>query len=477
METMISHQRTLFGIVALAILTAALFQGSRGLYETTEGRYAECARETLNSKDYDDPILNTHQHWTKPPLSYLAIMGGLAVLGQNDWGARAYLVFAFVLTVLAVFYTARSLWGDEVAPYCALIYATAPFPLAASNIVSTDTLLACFQGLGVMCFWWALRHRQGRYMALMWAVFGLSFLTKGPPALLPLLGILTAHYLEKHIDKTVPHLWNPIGLLLFLLMGVGWYVEEAIEHEGLMRYWVFHETIGRNLYGEFDRNPQFYKAFLIYLPLLVFGTGPWPIMLAWRRKKLPWPTMGLRQWQTWPHAREWAFVVLSILLPLIALSISKSKLPLYALPLLLPLTLGLGKGIHYLVANNHLSRRTVVTIALGMALITVGIKATIPYIDHPADMKQLAQRLEPVLNSEKEHPLISVKPVQLNGLEFYLHRIIPNYTLDKFQEALDGNPGALVLMEQSDFDKIQKKNPLTEIRTTPLGRYWILLDR
>lgn len=475
------HHRALLGILALAILTVTLFQGSRGLYETTEGRYAECARETLNSKDYDDPILNTHQHWTKPPLTYIAIMGGLAIMGENDWGARAFLILAFILTVLAVFYTARSIWGDEVAPYCALVYATAPFPLAASNIVSTDTLLACFQGLGVMCFWWAMRWRKRRYMILMWAAFGLAFLTKGPPSLLPLLGIISIHYLEKRADKTIPHLWNPVGFLVFLVMGLGWYVDEAIEHDGLMRYWVFHETIGRNLYGEFDRNPQFYKAFVIYLPLLIFGTGPWAILLAWQRKKLPWPTTGLRQWQTWPHAREWAFVVLSILLPLILLSISKSKLPLYALPLMLPLTLGIGKGLHHLVTNKHLAYRTVVAIALSMALITVGIKAALPHIEHPADMKQLAKRLEPILESNRNRPLVSIKPVQLNGLEFYIHRIIPNYSLDKFQEALTQNPNALVLLEKSDFIKLQKKTTdktaLTGIKATPLGRYWVILDR
>ena len=63
-------------VAALAFVVAASFQGSRGLYESTEGRYAECARETLASGDWDDPILNGRPHWTKPPLTYMAIMAG-----------------------------------------------------------------------------------------------------------------------------------------------------------------------------------------------------------------------------------------------------------------------------------------------------------------------------------------------------------------------------------------------------------------
>ena len=470
-----SH-KALWSILALAILATISFQGSRGLYETTEGRYAECARETLQTHDYDDPVLNAHQHWTKPPLTYMAIMGGMALCGENAWGARAYLVLAFTLTVVAVFYTARSLWGAEVAPYCALIYATAPFPLAASNMVSTDTLLACFQGLALMCFWWAIRRRQRRFIIMMWASLGLAFLTKGPPSLLPLLGILYPYYLEKRLDKTVPILWHPIGLAVFMVMGLGWYVTEAFEHNGLMNYWVFHETIGRNLYGEFDRNPQFYKAIVIYVPLLVFGTGPWVVLLAWHRKKLAWPPTGIRHWPTWPHAREWAFIVLSVLLPLAVLSISKSKLPLYALPLLVPLALGLGKGLHYLVTNNYIPYRTVLLIALSMGIVTVGAKAVLPRLDHPADMKQLAQRLEPILAADTNRSLISVKPVQLNGLEFYLHRIIPNYAPDKFEEARAQNPHALILMEQSDYRKMQKKFSLPANRATSLGHYWVILD-
>ena len=68
--------RSLGLVAVLAFVGTTAFQGSRGLYETTEGRYAECARETLASGDWDDPILNGRPHWTKPPLTYMAIMAG-----------------------------------------------------------------------------------------------------------------------------------------------------------------------------------------------------------------------------------------------------------------------------------------------------------------------------------------------------------------------------------------------------------------
>lgn len=53
-------------LLACASAAAAAFHGARGLYETTEGRYAECAREMAQAGTWLEPVLNGHPHWTKP---------------------------------------------------------------------------------------------------------------------------------------------------------------------------------------------------------------------------------------------------------------------------------------------------------------------------------------------------------------------------------------------------------------------------
>ena len=75
-------------VTAVAVLVAFSFQGTRGLYGTTEGRYAESAREMLETGHGLVPQLDYQPHWTKPPLSCWTIAGGMALLGVNEWGAR-----------------------------------------------------------------------------------------------------------------------------------------------------------------------------------------------------------------------------------------------------------------------------------------------------------------------------------------------------------------------------------------------------
>jgi len=141
-------------ILLLLVLLAfsMAFQGSRGIWEPDEGRYTNIALRMLQTGDYLVPSFNDDTvHFAKPPLTYWAVAGGMALLGRNEWGARLPNALAFAATVLVVLGLARRMLpGRAWLP--PLVYATCIFPFGAANIVTTDTLLTLWEALAVLGF-------------------------------------------------------------------------------------------------------------------------------------------------------------------------------------------------------------------------------------------------------------------------------------------------------------------------------------
>jgi hypothetical protein len=108
---------------------------------------------------------------------------------------------------------------------------------------------------------------------------------------------------------------------------------------GLLEYFLGKEVVNRVASNEFGRHGQWYGWIAMYAPTLLIGTLPWwPPLLRWIRQ-LP---ASVRNWckregRTADAAQ--LLLALWLLLPLFVFCVSRSRLPLYILPLWLPLAL------------------------------------------------------------------------------------------------------------------------------------------
>jgi len=323
----------------LAIVLALGFLGSRGIWDPDEGRYTNVALNMLSSGDWINPHRNAEVgHWTKPPLTYWAIASSVAVFGYNPFAARLPAALAYLLCAWLVFRIARRLAPGSELP-AAVIYATMLLPLGASQLITTDYVLAACETLAVWAFVEARfgdgAHRR-RWMALMWAAFALAFMTKGPPGLVPLPALLLFGQLMP--KRTRNRVLQVSGIVLFALLALPWYIAVMLGNPGLFEYFIGDEVINRVTTNEFGRHGEWYGWLQIYLPTLILGTLPWtPALWRWSRT-LP---ADLRRWWRDPGAREadarWLFLAVWLLLPLLVFCLSKSRLPLYILPLWAPL--------------------------------------------------------------------------------------------------------------------------------------------
>jgi 4-amino-4-deoxy-L-arabinose transferase-like glycosyltransferase len=336
-------------VAVIAIVLALGFLGTRGIWDPDEGRYTNVALNMLDSGDWLNPRRNDEVgHWTKPPLTYWAIASSVAVFGQNAWAARLPSALAYLLCVWLAWRIARRLApGSEHT--AAVVYATMLFTVGAAQMITTDYVLSACIGVALWAFVEArfAPARPGhdphprRWTTLMWAAFALAFLAKGPAALIHLLAALAFDQLMPARKRS--RVFQFSGIVVFVVLALPWYIAVTVDHPGLFRYFIGDEVVNRVATNEFGRNGEWYGWLQVYAPTLLLGTLPWtPALWRWLRA-LPARARGWRDPQVRDRDAPALLMALWLLLPLLVFCIARSRLPLYVLPLFLPLAVVIAK--------------------------------------------------------------------------------------------------------------------------------------
>jgi 4-amino-4-deoxy-L-arabinose transferase-like glycosyltransferase len=330
-------------LAALGAVLAFGFLGARGIWDPDEGRYTNVALTMLDNADWLTPMRSEDVgHWTKPPLTYWLLASSIATFGSNPWAARLPIALSYLACIVLAWLCARRLApGSESA--AALVYMTMLLPVGAAQLVTTDYPLAATQALA-MCAFVEYRfgeaRRRGALILVMWVAFAIAFLVKGPPALLPLPAIAALRVLVPPPWRVAPG-WHLAGVMLFVLVAAPWFVYVTARHPGLLQYFLASEVVERVASDRFQRHGEWYGWAAIYVPTLLVGTMPWTA--AWWRWVRALPQRA-RAWRDPDLRSAWAgqlFLALWIALPLLVFCGARSRLPLYLLPLFLPIAVAI----------------------------------------------------------------------------------------------------------------------------------------
>lgn len=383
--------RGLWWVLVLGLYISLAFQGGRGLWSPDEGRYVDAALQMLDSGNYLAPAYSPAEpNFSKPPLTYWVIAASIKALGRNTWAVRAPYALAYVGTLALLFFMGRRVSPSK--PWLAsLIYATSAFTYLTANIISTDVLLTFFEAIAVLGFitatWPTSETARSYAPIILWLGCGLAFLTKGPPGLLPLLAML-AFALVAREKRALRALGHPVGLLVFAVVGLTWYVMAALRYPWLIHYFLHDEVYGRIFTAMHRRHPGAMGWALVYAPVLIFGSLPWWSGLTqalsapfrrsfWRNSQAMRTTQG--------------FLLFWFALPLVIFCLSQSRLPLYLLPLFLPLSLLTASRLEFTFDPG--SRRTRALLA-GWIIVLLAIKGYAAYgIDSKVDNRRAASEI------------------------------------------------------------------------------------
>lgn len=467
-------------VAVLAITLALLFLGHRGIWDPDEGRYTNVALNMLDSGDWLNPRRNDDvAHWTKPPLTYWAIAASIAAFGENPFAARLPAALSYLLCTFLVGWIGKRL-GIARAWSAAAIYATMLMPFGATQLITTDYLLAAWSTLAMAGFVAARfgdpRHPAG-WIALMWGALGLAFMTKGPPGLLPLLPIVA-------FDLAMPgrrshRLLDWAGLFLFALLALPWYAAVIAGHPGLLQYFLGDEVVGRIASNEFKRHGEWYGWLSVYAPTLLLGTLPWtPALLRWSRGVAP----RFRAWRHAParaEARVELLLALWLLLPLIVFCLSRSRLPLYLLPTFS--TLALLVALQFAREGKGLPRWPW---WLAWAVLLIAVKFATAYWPTHKNAAAWAREVRARTDAPVRE-VIFVEDMARYGLHLHLGREVdiekislerlhdPKYVPD-WDEALadeleEFTVGAIWICKQADWPRVAARIRAHGFVPTPLG--------
>jgi len=264
--------------VAAVFFTALWFAllAQRPLFDPDEGRYAEIPREMLSGGDWVIPHLNALVYLEKPPLQYWLTALAFRGFGQSEFTARLCTGLAGYLSLAAVFFLGRSLWGFDAGLRAFLYLSASSLFVLLGHQMTLDMLLSFFLTASLCCLLMAQVRRDAsshwrRWMLGCWAAMAFAVLTKGLIGMLIPAAGAGVYVIWQRDWLLLRRLNVRWGLPLFAAIAVPWFVLAARANAQFLNFFFVREHIQRFLTPIEHRTEPWW----FFAPVLVVGIAPW----------------------------------------------------------------------------------------------------------------------------------------------------------------------------------------------------------
>ncbi len=319
----------LAAIVALSLAVCMFHLGSFGLWEPDEARYAEIAREMLQSGNLLVPHLNYVAYVEKPPLLYWLTTLSFWIFGVSEFAARLPVALSAIVGILATYFFALRAFGRRHAILAAAILTTTPLYALMAQVLTTDMMLTALVTIATFSLY--LHWREGgRWCWVAYVAMGLAVMTKGPVgAALPIFSTLLWLTINRELRGAITKFRAVAGLLLMILIAAPWFIVMTVREPGFADFYF----IGEHLRRVFETDYSHSEAFYFYLPVLAVGLLPWSLLV-------PFLT-----WREVPRNPARSFCVVAAGVTVVAFSCANAKLIPYILPAVPPLAVLIADGL------------------------------------------------------------------------------------------------------------------------------------
>lgn len=343
--------------ILFILLAAILFirLGATPIYILDEAKNAQCAREMLLRHDFIVPTFNGELRVDKPPLHYFFIMLSYKIFGMNEFAARFFSVVMGLLTILVTYYYTKRLF-NSLAAFCAcIVLATSTQFLFEFRLAVPDPYLIFFITLGLFSAFTWLKENKISQLYIAAAALALATLAKGPVALgLPGLCLLIWVISQKKWQTVFT--WHLLpALILLCAIALPWYI---MVHNATKGAWTKGFFIEHNLNRFSDAQEGHGGLFVITIIFLLVGLLPFMSFVgeALKRRKVVFENDLVK------------FSGIIVIVFIIFFSISKTRLPNYAMPCYPFAAIILGSFISSLLNGRIISKKYPLYILLFFAV-------------------------------------------------------------------------------------------------------------
>jgi len=268
-------------LVACPLLLYRL--GAKDLWDASEARPPESAREMRQQGDYLVQYTNGAVDLTKPPV-YCWLTGlAFRIAGaESEWAARLPSVLASLGILLLTLRLGARVAGERAGLFSAFLLLTEARFLWQARLAELETLLA----LGVLASYMGIDDAvrapdaRGRVRGCLWFHLGLgfAFAVKGPIALLLVLPGTIVYLLWRRSARILRSRAFLLTVPVFLVVGLSWYVAVVLRDPSTLDTFI--------AYGRGDNVGHLRDAFY-YLWNYPPNVFPWivPVILG---LGLPW---------------------------------------------------------------------------------------------------------------------------------------------------------------------------------------------
>ncbi len=330
-----------------------------------EPKYAFAAAKMIETGDFVTPTFNCQPRFDKPPLIYWAIALSYKIFGISDWAARFPALLATLGVMLLMYRAGKERFDHGTAVLSVLVFATVLHVWVMGRSVAPEMLLVFFEVAAIFSFYQGIEKEKKGHLYLGYIFSAFAFLTKGPVGILIPWAVIFFYFsYTKGVFHTAKKMLNPLGIILFFVIGLPWYIMmiKIYGYRYVEEFFLFH-----NIYRFTGQARQHSFRFYYYIPILLGSLYLW----------LPFSQ------ELWIHLKrivreksDELFFVFWAAFVLIFFSISSNKLHNYILIAYPPLALLIGSAIRQV----RVFTKAVRNIYIGLALIEILALVTVAYL-------------------------------------------------------------------------------------------------